>query len=303
MPTPTEDQMNAIRGLAGFNARAMRVPLMRSPADYDLPFTELEIPSYDQVPLKAWFIPAEGSDKLIVCNHPAPMNRYGFPGHEEPWNGISDFEVNFLPEYKILHEAGYNVLTYDLRNMGESGEGDGGSCGIGRYEWKDAVGVKAYIDADPVLSKMQIGLKIRCTGANAQFEAISRYPEMFANIKAIIAEQPVSMIYTATFFANAQGIGEFMDVLNDEQRRIGGFSNEDMSPHYFAHAVTQPILLAQVHEDIWTQAEDTETTFALLGSAEKELFWIEGTTRRFDGYNYFGQNPEKMLAFYAKYMK
>jgi len=28
--------------------------------------------------------------------------------------------------------------------------------------------------------------------------------------------------------------------------------------------------------------------------------WIEGTTRRFDGYNYFGQDPEKMMAWFAK---
>ncbi len=38
------------------------------------------------------------------------------------------------------------------------------------------------------------------------------------------------------------------------------------------------------------------------GRAE-ELLWIERTTRRFDGYNYFGQHPEKMLAWFAKYMK
>jgi len=29
--------------------------------------------------------------------------------------------------------------------------------------------------------------------------------------------------------------------------------------------------------------------------------WNEGTTRRFDGYNYFGQHPEKILARFAKY--
>jgi uncharacterized protein len=29
-----------------------------------------------------------------------------------------------------------------------------------------------------------------------------------------------------------------------------------------------------------------------LGVEDKELHWIEGTTRRFDGYNYFGVHPE-----------
>jgi len=32
--------------------------------------------------------------------------------------------------------------------------------------------------------------------------------------------------------------------------------------------------------------------------------WVENTTRRFkDGYNYFGRYPEKVLAFFDKYMK
>jgi hypothetical protein len=27
----------------------------------------------------------------------------------------NDVEVNLVPDYKILHDAGYNVLAYDLR--------------------------------------------------------------------------------------------------------------------------------------------------------------------------------------------
>jgi hypothetical protein len=45
-------------------------------------------------------------------------------------------------------------------------------------------------------------------------------------------------------------------------------------------------------------------TFDLLGSKDKELFWIEGTTRRFkDAYNYFGRHPEKIISFFDKHMK
>jgi len=42
----------------------------------------------------------------------------------------------------------------------------------------------------------------------------------------------------------------------------------------------------------------------LLRSKEKELIWIEGTTRRFkDGYSWFGRHPEKVLGFLEKYMR
>lgn len=74
------------------------------------------------------------------------FNKYGYPGHLEEYKAMSDFEVNFIPEYKALHDAGYNVLVYDFRNHGESAEGDGGICGIGRHEWKDCVGVKQWVE-------------------------------------------------------------------------------------------------------------------------------------------------------------
>lgn len=66
-----------------------------------------------------------------------------------------------------------------------------------------------------------------------------------------------------------------------------------------------PVLMVQVLKDAWTRnPEDAQKTFDLPGSKEKELFWIENTTRRFtDGYNYFGMHPETVLAFMAKPMK
>jgi hypothetical protein len=300
---PTAEQMEALKGLAASIVYTMRVPTLRTPAEYGMEFQELTIPSYDGVPLKAWYIPAKNSNKLIICNHPKPMNRYGYPGHlGEPYTVWADFEVNFLPEYKVMHDAGYNVLTYDLRNHGESGEGDGGVCGIGRHEWKDCVGVKRFVDSHPEMSKMTKGLMSRCTGANAQYEAISRYPELFADIKAMVSPQPLSMSYFINVILPAQGLGEFKEELDREQNRLGGFTNGEMSAQLFAPAVNIPTLVSQVHDDSFTNPADVQTIYDLLGTQEKELVWVHGTTRRFDGYNYFGENPDKMLAWYAKYM-
>ena len=37
---------------------------------------------------------------------------------------------------------------------------------------------------------------------------------------------------------------------------------------------------------------DAQSTFDALASTDKELYWIEGTTKRFkDGYNWFGARP------------
>ncbi|MEJ7665535.1 MAG: hypothetical protein WKG07_41430 [Hymenobacter sp.] len=36
---------------------------------------------------------------------------------------------------------------------------------------------------------------------------------------------------------------------------------------------------------------------------EKKLFWIQGTTRRWDGYTYFSKDPRQMLDWFATYMR
>lgn len=304
--TPSPEQMDVIRAVAEFSTKPMRTPVLRNPEDHGMAYEDLFFPSADGVALEAWYIPAAyESDYLIIANHPLPMNRYGLAGHLEPWNQMDPTEINFLFELRHLHDAGYNILTYDLRNLGRSGTGNNGVCGVGRYEWRDCVGAKQYVDAHPVLSKMEVGLLSRCTGGNAQYEAISRHPELFANVRCMVSPMVVSMSVFTRNYANfvLDGAGEFPDILDFEQVNRGGLRNAEMTPHLFAADVTMPTLIAQVRGDKWTRDEDGEKTFDLLGAAEKELFWIEGSTRRWVGYNYFGQHPENLLGWFDKYMK
>ena len=42
-----------------------------------------------------------------------------------------DFEVNLIPDCKILHDTEHNVLAYDLRNLGHSGAANGGIASSG----------------------------------------------------------------------------------------------------------------------------------------------------------------------------
>jgi len=303
---PTE-KMAIIKYLAEFAVRPMfRTPVHIKPDERGIDdWEDVSFPSSDGTPLEGWLLRAPGSQKLIIANHPMPMSRSGFTGHwGEPWSAVDNIEIDFVKAYAHLVKAGYNVLAYDLRNHGNSGAANGGICGIGRYEWRDCVGAKQYVDAHPELSKMTVGLLSRCTGGNAQYEAIHRHPELFENVKCLMSPLVVSMTALMTAFANLQGVGEYMDVLDHEQVKFGGFKNAEMNPQDFAPSVKLPVFMSQVRDDIWTDnPADGQKTFDLLGSEEKELFWIEGTTRRFDGYNYFGNHPEKMLAFFERYMR
>jgi hypothetical protein len=59
----------------------------------------------------------------------------------------------------------------------------------------------------------------------------------------------------------------------------------------------------QVHDDLMTSPGDVQAIFDNIPIKDKELFWIRGTTRRWDGYNYFAKDPSKMLAWLEKHMR
>ena len=111
MTTETRANNPVMDGMADFFAKSYRTPVLRRPDEYGMAYEDVFFPSLDGVTLEGWFIPGK-SDRLVICNHFMPGNRYGYPGHMEPWKNFGGFEVNFLPQYKALHEAGYNVLAY-----------------------------------------------------------------------------------------------------------------------------------------------------------------------------------------------
>lgn len=297
----SNEALAAIKTLAQ-GVKPQRTPIMKTPADYGLEYDDIFFPSLDGVPLEGWFIPAD-SDKLIICNHPATMNRYGFPGHLEPWSQFNDFEVNFVKIHAALHHAGYNVLAYDLRNHGTSGTANDSVCGFGLYEWRDVAGAMQYVQSHRTLKEMSVGLFNPCAGGNAAMVAMTKQPELFTDVQAFICPQPASMGIGMQCIAGLYGVGDYMQELDDEQRKLGGFANGDMTPHPYACNVKAPTFIIQVRDDAWSKPEDVQTTFDNLTVAEKELFWIEGTTRRFDGYNYFGEHPKQMVEFFDRYMK
>jgi hypothetical protein len=49
--------------------------------------------------------------------------------------------------------------------------------------------------------------------------------------------------------------------------------------------------------------KDGQEIFDALGSADKELYWIEDSNQRFYAYNYFGQHPERLIDWFDRHMK
>lgn len=302
-----EQASDLVKRIAAGNGRPIRSPILRTPADYGLDYDDVTFPSLDGVALEAWYMPCEGSDKLVIANHPMGFNRYGFPSHLEPWKsqyamGGNDFEVDFVPDYRILHDAGYNVLAYDLRNYGHSGAANGGVNSSGRYEARDVVGSLIYARERSDLKHMKVGLFSRCLGCNATMFAMQEYPQYFDGVRCLVAPQPLSKAAVLGRILALNGIPERLDELEREVKLVVSFSFDEMSPIPWAKSVTVPTFLYQVRDDLLTTSADVQAMFDNVPVLDKKLHWIEGTTSRWDGYLYFQREPGQMLEWFDLHM-
>jgi pimeloyl-ACP methyl ester carboxylesterase len=294
-------------GIARSFVNPVRSPLLWTPADQGLQYEDVSFPSADGVPLEGWFIPAD-SDRLVILNHPMAFSRAGLPTTMEPWRSIwgpsgNTEDVNFISDYKILHDAGYNVLTYDLRNFGLSGAANGGAVTSGLLEARDVIGSIRYARQRGDTAAMRTALFSRCLGANSTIAAMRSGPSAFDSVTCLVACQPVSDVVIMSRLLDIVGVGR--ERLPDlEQRVVVGTSvpfgaRPDAS---WARHVTLPTYLYAVHHDSLTEPHDIETMFANLDTSDKTLHWVENSTLRWDGYLEFQRRPEPVLKWLETHM-
>ena len=298
-----EQQIQMLTTLAQGLSYGIRTPILRTPEEYGLEYEEISFETKDMVTIKGWFIPAN-SDKVIISNHFSPANRYGFAGHLEGLGFAGGFEVNFLPRYKALHDAGYNVLAYDLRSHGESGEGDNGISGVGYFEWQEVLASLDYIKNRPDTAGKDISLMSMCMGANATFNAIEKTPEAFEDIKCLIAIAPLKGL------TNLERNFEQMQIPVEEgakafEQIYNGFTGLHVTDHNIipkAANVNIPIFYFQVRDDMNSRWTDVQEMYDLTPVEDKKIEYLEDTPWRFEGYKYFSEHPEEMIAWYDSHM-
>ena len=279
---------------------SFRTPILKRPSDHGMAYEDVFFPAIDGVMLDGWFIPSEGSNKLVIVNHFIGANRYGYPGHLEPWTSQGGFEVNFLDAYKALHDAGYNVLAYDLRGHGHSADGAGNITGVGAIEWRDVIGSVRF--AREKMPGAKIALHSQCMGCNSTFLAMEKHPEEFEDIVCMIAVQPLS---AAPFIERAlidNGVKNAVERFNERYSYYSSFRHTDSNAIARADKVKCPTMLVQVKDDATTKPSDAEGIHAKLPNPDKRLLWIEGTPVRYEGYRYFSRNPVEMIAWYDAHM-
>jgi len=282
-----------------------RQPVRKTPKDYGMNYEDITFKSDDGVELKGWLLPGN-KDKIIIMTHPGSFTRYGYSKKDEPLTvNFYDKDVEFLATAKRLRDDGYWVMMFDFRNHGQSGKSaNGGITGVGLVEYNDVVGAVDYIRKDPRLANMPIGLVSFCQGANATIIALSKAKERLKdrNITAAVLVQPISLKVFLYQYARDAGLSE--EVLVEAEKKCverGGFPWDKMSPMEYAKDFFVPALVVQAKGDPWTTMDDIKGIYGKLPEP-KEMLWLD-LKKRFDTYNYFGEHPEAILAFFGKHMR
>jgi len=282
-----------------------RQPVPKTPKDYGMDFQAADFTASDGVKLKGWLIPGV-SKKLVVLTHVGGLTKYGSTTQFKSMSKLFDKEIEFLKVARHLHSEGYWVLMFDFRNHGESDPSpNGGKTGVGLEEYLDVVAAMDYVQGNANLRSMKVGFVSFCLGANSTIIAMSKRPDVFKKVKCLVAVQPISFeVFVRTYLRKRLtpfGARLLLPPIKNYFNLQSKYRLENMSPARFVKDITVPTLYVQTRNDPWTEMSDI-TGFFENTRVAKEFFWLEGFTHRFQGYQYFGEHPEKMLEWLKKWM-
>ncbi len=291
--------------LSGTILHLDRQPVPKNPKDYGMDFENIEFRTSDKVNIKGWLIPGS-SNKLIIMTHVGGLTKYGSTTQYKSLTKLYNKEIEFLKAAKHLHNEGYWVLMFDFRNHGESDPSPNkGIATFGLEEYKDVVGTMEFVKKRPDLKDKAVGFVSYCFGANSTIVAMSKKPEIFKDIKCLVAIQPISMeVFFRTYLKKRLSPFSAKLIVPMVKKFIvwrGSYPLAKLSPADFTKDIRVPTLYVQAKNDPWTELSDVQGFYKNTPSP-KELFWIENTSHRFESYQYFGEKPQKMLEWLKKWM-
>ena len=106
------------------------------PSQLDLSFEDISIQVGDGHTLSGWYIPAEASDKAVIFIH-----GHGADRHEG------------MRWFKAVHQAGFNILAFDLRNQGKSTKS---FSTMGYFEKRDVIRALDYLQQQKQIESIGI---------------------------------------------------------------------------------------------------------------------------------------------------
>ena len=269
----------------------------RTPAEAGLEYEDVEFKATDGLSLRGWFIPRAdaGPGPAVVFIHGWLWNRLGNEAGHVPF---VDKDVDFLPAARALHDAGFGVLLFDLRNHGESA----GSPPItyGPRETRDFAGAVGYLRSRADVDNARIGALGCSMGANT---AIYGTPNC-QPVKAILAVQPAVLAHFNEKFMRTEfgRIGPAMlkpvDPLYRVLRRpMPKRHNPAIPARYLGDTLVQYV---QGTGDPWGTMEDVEAMAAATPNALPVVRFP--SAGRYEGYRYVSEAVDDVTGFFREHL-
>ncbi len=287
---------------AGAFLEPLPQPFDKTPADYGMKYRDVEFVTRDGLTLKGWLVEEE-ADKMVIMTHFGyRANRFGYQlKHQPEGSKPYDKEIEFPKVAKRLVDAGYGVLMYDLRNHGESDQTELGVGTGGHGERFDVIAAVEFVASAEATAGKPIGLLSYCYGANTSFFAMEEDQLIFKNsgVRAMVALQPLSN----GDYLRSLGVSDevYEAAAESYKTRSGGYPLR-ANIEGAAKSTVVPTRLVQARKDPNTNLSFVAELYENI-PVEKEMYWLEEPTHRFDGYNWFADNPRDMLDWFDAYVK
>lgn len=277
-----------------------RQPLWQDPSALGIPFEDVTFYSKDGVRLSGWFLPPPGvrgaPSPGIVMVHGWPWNRLGTQGRR-----FRDLprarSVDVLPLAAALHQAGYAVLMFDLRNHGASQASR--PMSMGWMEAQDVAAAGEVLASRPEVDEERVGVIGFSLGGNSVLYALP----LGRRFRAAIAIQPMTAnVFAAGFGADLLGrLWRLVDPLSRLFFRLaGGFQLSYIDPVLIAPGFSIPVLFVQGAGDKWGSVANVAAMARACPIRIEPIF--PETDERYGGYHYVLDNPDLVLGFFKEHV-
>jgi len=253
--------------LIGYNPRWHG--MNKGPQDFGLQSETVSFQANDGVPLKAWWLPAEGTPRAtVIIAH-----------------GIDHTRQVMLGRAAFLVHGGYNALALDLRCHGESG---GEFVSPGLVETRDLLGAIQYVrsrgERGPIVllgvslgaeASLLTAAESKDVAAVVSDGAFTSGIDVFRNVKEYYARDSRRGFMERHFFSIASFPGLVRSVVLAYYLRTGVYLRSDfVSVLPVASRITCPVLLISGESDWIVPTENARRILAALPGASNRLVTI-----------------------------
>jgi dipeptidyl aminopeptidase/acylaminoacyl peptidase len=223
-----------------------------TPANYNLPYENVEIKSPDGLKLVGWFVPSQNG-AVIMMQHGYKSNR-----------------KELLNEAEMMYRHGYGILLTTVRAHDQS---DGEIITFGMNEVKDLGAWYQYLIARDDIDPNKIGILGNSYGGMLAIQ----YAAQNANIKAVVADCAFSSLNdtvstSVVYFTDLPAFPFAPLIVFWAERETGLKSEEIDTTKWIAQLSPRPVFLMQGGADVVISADSGQRLYDAAGEP-KELWF------------------------------